>query len=107
MRTLVALIAFCAALLAASIVQAETGITDRLARMGTAIKVTSEPAGTTSIRVAVMRDMAGDGREHLNLPASQLIYTPPPATPVVEVRAYGVEGPIGGWTQPLQTTPSP
>ncbi len=107
MRKLAALSTACAALLAGSVAHAETGITDKLVRRGSAVRVTSKPAGTTSIQVAVMEDLAGDGLKYLTLPASQRVYTPPAATPVVDVRAHGPEGPIGGWAGRLQTVPRP
>ena len=96
----------CAALFVASIADGQTGITDKLAQPASAVKVTSKPAGTTSIRVGVMKNLAGVGRKSLSIPASQTLYTPPAATPVVEMRAYGASGPIGGWTAPLKTVPS-
>jgi len=104
MRKLAAISTACAALLVASIADGQTGITNKLAPGGAAVKVTSEPAGTTSIRVAVMKNLAGAGRKPLTVPASQLLYTPPAGMPVVEMRAYGASGPIGGWTPPLKTT---
>jgi hypothetical protein len=105
MRKLAALSTACAALLVVSIAAGQTGITNRLTLSGVAVRVTSEPAGTTSIRVGVMKNLAGLGRKSLSIPASQLRYTPPPETPVVEMRAYGSSGPIGGWTPPLKTVP--
>jgi hypothetical protein len=106
MRKLAALSTACAAFLVASIADGQTGITNKLAQEGSAVRVTFEPAGTTSIRVAVMKNLAGEGRKPLTIPASQLLYTPPAATPVVEMRAYGTSGPIGGWTPPLKTVPT-
>ena len=104
MFKLAAIATACAALLVASIADGQTGITNKLAQGGAAVKVTSEPAGTTKIRVAVMKNLAREGRKPLTIPASQLLYTPPAGTPVVEMRAYGASGPIGGWTPPLKTT---
>ncbi len=106
MRQIVAISFACAALLAAAIADGQTGITNKLAQPASAVKVTSKPAGTTSIRVGVMKNLARAGRKSLTIPASQLLYTPPAGTPVVEMRAYGASGPIGGWTPPLKTVPS-
>ncbi len=105
MRTIAAIATACAALLVASIAAGQTGITDKLVKYESAVKVTSEPPGTTSIRVGIMKNLAGSGRESLSIPASQLLYTPPATRPVVEMRAYGPDGPIGGWTAPLKTVP--
>jgi hypothetical protein len=106
MSKLVAISTACAALLVAPSAAGQTGITNKLVNYNTAVRVTSEPVGTTSIRVAVMSNLAGAGREPLTIPASQLLYTPPASKPVVEMRAYGKSGPIGGWTPPLKTVPS-
>lgn len=85
---------------------AEAGITDKLAQHNTAIRVTTVPTGTTSIHVKVSENLAGRGTKHLVLPATQRLYTPPAATPVVDVRAYGAGGAIGGWAGALQTVPA-
>jgi hypothetical protein len=82
---------------------AESSITDRLSADRSAIEVTSEPAGTTAIHVAVMSDLAGDEIRYLNIAASQASYVPPPGSPVVDVQAFGSEGAIGGWAGRLQT----
>jgi hypothetical protein len=82
---------------------AESSITDRLSADGSAIEVTSEPAGTTAIHVAVMSDLAGDGIRYLNIPASQTSYVPSPGSPVVDVQAFGADGAISGWAGRLQT----
>jgi hypothetical protein len=86
--------------------QSSTSIADRLSADQAAIEVTSEPAGTTQIHVAVMSDLAGDGIHYLNIPAAQTSYAPAPGTPVVDVQAFGDDGPIGGWAGRLQTTPA-
>jgi hypothetical protein len=88
----------------ASSADAQTSITDRLSAGHAAVEVTSEPAGTTEIHVAVMSDLAGDGISYLNIPASQAGYVPAPGTPVVDLQAFGVDGPIGGWAGRLQTS---
>jgi hypothetical protein len=87
----------------ASSAYAQTSITDRLSADHAAVEVTSEPPGTTEIHVAVMSDLAGDGISYLDIPASQASYVPAPGTPVVDVQAFGVDGPIGGWAGRLQT----
>jgi hypothetical protein len=83
---------------------ADTSVTDRLTADGSAIEVTSEPAGTTAVHLAVMSDLAGDEIRYLNIPATQTTYTPPTGTPVVDMQALGADGTIGGWSGRLQTT---
>jgi hypothetical protein len=85
---------------------AQGSITDRISADHAAIEVTSEPAGTTEIHVAVMFDLAGDGVRYLNIPAAQTTYVPPAGEPVVDVQAFGQDGAIGGWAGRLQTTPA-
>jgi len=84
---------------------AASSITDRLSANHAAVEVTSEPAGTTEVHIAVMSDLAGDGIRYLNIPAAQVSYTPTPAAPVVDVQAFASDGAIGGWAGRLQTTP--
>jgi hypothetical protein len=88
----------------ASSAYAQTSITDRLSAGHAAVEVTSEPPGTTEIHVAVMSNLAGDGIGYLDIPALQVSYVPAPGAPVVDVQAFGVDGPIGGWAGRLQTT---
>ncbi len=102
-KRLVALTAMLTLAFAAS-ADAQTSITDRLSADHAAVEVTSEPAGTTEIHVAVMSDLAGDGISYLNIPASQASYVPAPGTPVVDLQAFGVDGPIGGWAGRLQAS---
>jgi hypothetical protein len=83
---------------------ADTSVTDRVTGDGSAIEVTSEPAGTTALHLAVMSDPAGDEIRYLNIPATQTTYTPPAATPVVDMEALGADGTIGGWSGRLQST---
>ncbi|HSZ13915.1 MAG TPA: hypothetical protein VK790_07755 [Solirubrobacteraceae bacterium] len=84
---------------------ADSSVSDRLSADHSAVEVTAVPAGTTALHIAVMSDLAGDGISYLDVPASQASYTPPPATPVVDVQAFGSSGPIGGWAGRLPTTP--
>jgi hypothetical protein len=85
---------------------ATTGITDRLSADHTSIEVTSEPTGTGRIHVAIMQNLSGAGVKYLDIPASQLTYTPPAADPVVDVIAETSSGAtIGGWAGRIQTTP--
>ncbi|HEY4895790.1 MAG TPA: hypothetical protein VII01_06850, partial [Solirubrobacteraceae bacterium] len=83
-----------------------TSITDKLSSDGTAIEVTSMPAGTTSIHIAVMTDINGDGTTYLDIPSSQTRYAPSPSTTVVDVQAFGSSGAIGGWAGRVETTPA-
>ncbi len=105
-------ITFFASILAAAAVASPalastTSISDKLSTDGTAIEVTSTPAGTTKVHVAVMTDLKGDGIKYLDIPASQTRYVPSPSTPVVDVQAFGASGPIGGWAGRIQTSPAP
>jgi hypothetical protein len=93
--------------LAAPAAASSGSITDKLSSDGEAIEVTSEPAGATTVHLAVMEDLQGDGIRYLNVPASQTRFVPSPSTPVVDVQAFGPNGPIGGWAGRIQTTPPP
>jgi hypothetical protein len=86
---------------------APASIVDRLSSDGAAIEVTSLPAGTTVLHIAVMSDLQGDGIKYLNVPASQTRYEPGPSTPVVDVQAFSDVGPIGAWAGRRLTTPQP
>lgn len=90
---------------AAPAIASASSITDRLSADRTAVEVTSAPAGTTKIHVAVMTDLKGDGTKYVDIPASQTRYVPSPSTPVVDIQAVGGGGPIGGWAGRIQTTP--
>jgi hypothetical protein len=83
-----------------------TSITDQISSDRTSIEVTSAPTGTTGIHVAVMTDLAGHGLKYLNIPISQKRYTPPTATPVVDVIAAKSSATIGAWAGRRQTTPA-
>jgi hypothetical protein len=101
-KRLLVLVAMLALVYAPS-AHADASITDRLSADRSAVEVTSEPAGTTAIHVAVMSDLAGEGIGYLNIPASQASYVPRPGSPVVDVQAFGADGAIGGWAGRLQT----
>jgi hypothetical protein len=92
-------------LASAASASAASSITDRLSASHSAIEVSSEPAGTTEVHIAVMSDLAGDGIKYLNIPVAQVSYTPVSTSPVVDVQAFGRDGAIGGWAGRLQTTP--
>jgi|GEM_PF-3116471 hypothetical protein len=95
-----------AAVLAAGASAAQAGLTERLSSNRASVEITSEPAGTASIGVAVMSDLSGAGIKYLRIPASQTTYTPPAATPVVDLVANDSNyQPLGGWAGRLQTTP--
>ena len=85
---------------------AATSLTTKLSTNQAAVEVTSKPTGTASIDVAVMTNLAGQGIKYLHIPATQTSYTPPAATPVVDMIADDSSGnPIGSWAGRLQTTP--
>jgi hypothetical protein len=90
----------------ASAQASQSSITDRFSADHAAIEVTSEPAGTIEIHLAVMSDLAGDGLRYLNVPAAQTTYVPPVGEPIVDVQAFGQDGAIGSWAGRLQTTPA-
>ena len=106
LKRLVALTAMLTLGCASSAYAQTSSITDRLSADHTAIEVTSEPAGTMAIHVAVMSDLAGDGLRYLNIPAAQTTYVPAVGEPVVDVQAFGQDGALGGWAGRLQTTPT-
>jgi hypothetical protein len=94
------------ALTAASASAAQTSITDKLSANHAAIEVTGEPAGTSAIGLAIMKSTAGEGLKYVRIPAMQKVYTPPAATPVVDVIADNSSGSaIGSWAGRLKTTP--
>lgn len=95
-------------ILLAPATSAATGsIVDRLSADHTAIEVTSEPSGTNEIHVAVMSNLAGQNIKYLNISATQTRYTPPAATPVVDVQAMKSGTPIGSWAGRKQVSPKP
>lgn len=94
------------AIAATSASAAPTSITDKLSGNHAAIEVTGEPSGTSSIGIAVMKNVAGEGLKYLRISATQKTYTPPLATPVVDIIANNSAGaPIGSWAGRLKTTP--
>ncbi len=86
--------------------KASASITDRLSSDRASIEVTSLPSGANQIHVAVMSDLAGHGLKYLTLASSQRHYTPPKATPVVDVLAMKSGASIGSWAGRRQTTPA-
>ncbi len=93
------------ALVVAHIASTQASIADRLSANRSSIEITSLPSGSTSIHVAVMANLAGQGLRYLNIPVTQKSYTPPKATPVVDVQALKNGSPLGGWAGRKQTTP--
>jgi hypothetical protein len=101
-----AALASSAALVPTAASAAGSSIVTALSANHVAVEVVSKPAGTSSIDVAVMRNMAGEGLEYLRVPATTTSYTPPAATPVVDMVADDSSGkPIGSWAGRLQTLP--
>lgn len=91
---------------------AETSITDRLSADKTAVEVTSLPAGTEHVGVAVMTDLQAHGLEYrvLTLAEAGRPYVPPAGKPVVDLQAFtgcckGTGHALGGWAGRLQTVP--
>jgi hypothetical protein len=83
-----------------------TSIVTQLSASKASVEVVSEPLGTTAVHVAIMQTLAGAGVKYLDLPASQHLYTPPAASPVVDMQAKGSAGAIGGWAGRLATVPA-
>ncbi len=105
MRKLAAALTACTALLFASPALASRSLTDRLTRNERSVRVTSVPRGTASIHVAVMSDLSGSSVEYLVISAARRRFRPPPDRPVVDMQAWGPQGPIGGWAGRIATTP--
>jgi hypothetical protein len=53
-----------------------------------------------------MQNLAGAGVKYLNLPATQVLYTPPKEDPVVDMQATASGKALGGWAGRLQTNPA-
>jgi hypothetical protein len=82
-----------------------TAIADRLSPNLASVEVVALPPGTTDIHVAIMQNLSGAGVKYVDLPVTQLTYTPPAVDPVVDVLAKGPSGALGGWAGRLQTIP--
>lgn len=93
---------------ARSLAAAVPSLVDRLSPDHTSIEVSSFPSGTTSVKVAVMKDLAGTGVTYPSAltQISQLPYKPPAGYPVVDMLALSAkDAAIGGWAGRKQTTP--
>jgi hypothetical protein len=87
--------------------ESPSSIETQLSADKTAVEVVALPEGTGLIRVAVMKNLAGEGISYTTMPVTQKSYTPPPATPVVDMQATTSGGtPIGNWAGRLQTVPA-
>jgi hypothetical protein len=84
---------------------ASTSITDRLSTSKTAVEVASLPTGTQLVKVAVMKNLSGEGVTYKLISATQTSFTPPAGYPVVDMQASTSTGsPIGIWAGRLQTS---
>jgi hypothetical protein len=87
---------------------ASGSIVTRLSTDKAAVEVVSLPEGSGSIKVAIMKNLAGEGISYTTIPVTQKSYTPPPADPVVDMQAATSGGTgIGNWAGRLQTVPAP
>jgi IPT/TIG domain len=87
--------------------ESPSSIQTQLSADKTAVEVVALPEGTGLIKVAVMKNLAGEGISYTTMPMTQKSYTPPPATPVVDMQATTSGGtPIGNWAGRLQTVPA-
>jgi hypothetical protein len=92
---------------------AVSSIADRLSPAKTSIEVTSLPAGTEHVGLALMKNRRGDGLTYRSITVSESRrpYTPPVGYPVVDAQAWtgpraGTGHAIGGWAGRLQTVPA-
>jgi len=75
-----------------------SSILDRLSANKSAVETTSLPAGTKLVKVAVMKNPAGEGVSYKTMPITQVRYAPPAGYPVVDLQAATSSGsPIGNW----------
>lgn len=91
--------------------EAVTSITDRLSSDKTAAEAVTLPPNTALIKIAVMKNMAGEGVSYKTVPASQRVFIPPAGSPVVDMQAANSAGvAIGDWASKagsrIQTTPA-
>jgi hypothetical protein len=83
-----------------------SSIVDRLSADKHTVEVVSLPVGTNLIKVAVMKNLAGEGLTYKTIPATELRYAPPAGYPVVDLQAATSKGaPVGNWAGRLQTVP--
>lgn len=81
-------------------------IQTKLSADKTSVEIVALPEGTTSIEVALMATTAGTGITYTSIPATQKVYVPPGATPVVDMIALKANQAFGSWAGRLQTIPA-
>lgn len=75
-----------------------SSIVDKLSTDKSAVETVSFPVGTKLVKVAVMKNLTGEGVTYKTITVTQLRYTPPSGYPVVDLQAATSTGsPIGGW----------
>jgi hypothetical protein len=75
-----------------------SSIVDKLSTDKSAVETVSFPVGTKIVKIAVMKNLAGEGVAYKTITVAQLRYTPPSGYPVVDLQAATSTGsPIGGW----------
>jgi hypothetical protein len=83
-----------------------SSIVDRLSTDKSAVETVSLPVGTKLVKVAVMKNLAGEGVTYKTISITQVRYTPPSGYPVVDLQAATSTGAaIGGWAGRRLTTP--
>jgi hypothetical protein len=101
LRTLILCGALAASLLlslSSAALASSTSIVDRLSTDKSAVETVSFPVGTKLLKVAVMKNLVGEGVTYKTIPLTQLRYTPPSSYPVVDMQAATSTGsPLGSW----------
>jgi len=101
LRTLVLSGALAASLLVSlpsAALASTSSIVDRLSTDKSAVETVSFPVGTKLVKVAVMKNLTGEGVTYKTIPVTQVRYTPTSGYPVVDLQAATSTGSsIGGW----------
>jgi hypothetical protein len=93
------------AVFSSAAIASTSSIVDRLATDKSAVETVSLPTSTKLVKVAVMKNLAGEGVLYKTMPVTQVRYTPPTGYPVVDLQAATSTGvPIGGWAGRRQTS---
>jgi hypothetical protein len=87
--------------------KSSASVADRLSTSRSAVEVVSLPRGAGLVKIAVMKNFAGEGVSYKMIPATQVSFTPTAADPVVDMQAAtGAGVPIGSWAGRLLTSQS-
>jgi hypothetical protein len=75
-----------------------SSIVDAISSDRSSVETVSLPLGTKLVKVAVMKNLAGEGVTYKTIAVTQVRYTPPSGYPVVDLQAATSTGsPIGNW----------